>query len=145
MKHQQTPAHAFRCAYRVPYAETDAMGRVYYANYLIWFERGRTELLRAAGHAYRQLEAEGVYLPVRSCRTRYFSHIRYDDEIELANWVAELRRARVTMATNVSRDGALAATGLVELACVDAAGKPRALPESLRACLEDYCAGAEPA
>jgi len=69
---------------RVRYAETDQMGIVYYANYLVWFEIGRVEMLRALGHAYNDLEMDhGVILPVVHASCRYRAPARYDDEIEI--------------------------------------------------------------
>ena len=77
---------------RVRYAETDQMGVVYYANYLVWFELGRVELLRSAGLAYSQLESDhGCILPVIEARCRYRSPARYDDEILIETGVAMVR------------------------------------------------------
>ncbi|MDR0868806.1 MAG: acyl-CoA thioesterase [Planctomycetota bacterium] len=117
------PAHRF--LYRVPYSETDAMGRVYYANYWVWFERARTEMLRDAGFAYRRMEERGIFLPVRQCAARYLGYAIYDDEVELFTWVTGLRRARVEITTVVKKGGAVITVGAVELACVDKTGKPR--------------------
>src|SRR3989442_8035662 len=66
---------------RVRYADSDQMGVAYYANYLVWFEIGRTEWLRARGYAYRSLESEGVFLPVTEAYCRYLAPSRYDDVI----------------------------------------------------------------
>ena len=68
---------------RVRYAETDQMGVVYYANYFVWFEVGRTDLLRAAGWSYRDMETEGFGLPVIEAQCTYRESARYDDEIEV--------------------------------------------------------------
>jgi acyl-CoA thioester hydrolase len=68
---------------RVRYAETDAMRVVYYANYLVWFEVGRTDWLRDAGHTYAEMEAAGLRLPVISAHCDYHQSARYDDEIEI--------------------------------------------------------------
>ena len=77
---------------RVRYAETDQMGIVYYANYLVWFEMGRVELLRSLGFAYSLLEKDhGCILPVVSARCRYRSPARYDDEIAIETRVTVLR------------------------------------------------------
>ncbi len=77
---------------RVRYAETDQMGIVYYANYLVWFELGRVELLRSLGLAYSQLEIDhGCMLPVIESRCRYRSPARYDDEILIETRPAMLR------------------------------------------------------
>jgi acyl-CoA thioester hydrolase len=70
-------------ALRVRYAETDAMGVAYYANYFVWFEVARTDLLRSLGWSYREMEAEGVLLPVIEADCRYRRPARYDDELEI--------------------------------------------------------------
>lgn len=77
---------------RVRYAETDQMGIVYYANYLVWFELGRVELLRSLGLAYSQLETEHeCILPVVEANCRYRAPARYDDEILIETWPSLLR------------------------------------------------------
>ena len=68
---------------RVRYAETDRMGVVYYANYLVWFEVGRTELLRTLGWSYREMEQAGIGLPVIEATCLYHRPARYDDELEI--------------------------------------------------------------
>ena len=76
--------------FRVRYAETDQMGVVYYANYLIWMELGRAEYCRAAGIRYRDMEADdGVLLAVVEAHCRYLHPARYDDEIAVKTWVAK--------------------------------------------------------
>jgi acyl-CoA thioester hydrolase len=74
-----TPAH--RCSYRVIYGDTDNMGYAYYANYLRWFEIGRTELFRAWGVTYREMEAQGVFLPVSEAYCKYIQPVGYDDRL----------------------------------------------------------------
>ncbi|SVD84182.1 uncharacterized protein METZ01_LOCUS437036, partial [marine metagenome] len=68
---------------RVRYAETDKMGVVYHANYLVWFEIGRTDLLRTIGWTYRQMESAGISLPVIEAHCEYRKPARYDDELEV--------------------------------------------------------------
>ena len=134
------PQNAHRMKYRVPYSETDAMGRVYYANYLIWLERGRTEMLRAMGYAYRDLEARGVLLPVRQCNVRYLGYAQYDDEVLLATWVSNLSRARIeftTMAFNPDESNPIT-LGVVELACVNRQGRPMQFPDEIRAAFAPF-------
>jgi acyl-CoA thioester hydrolase len=75
---------------RVRYAETDQMGVVYYANYLIWMEVGRVELCRATGIRYRDMEIDdGVLLVVAEANCRYLAPARYDDEVRIRTWIAE--------------------------------------------------------
>ena len=75
---------------RVPYADTDQMGMVYYANYFIYFERGRTEWLRAEGLEYRSLEEKGVFLPVVEASCKYRSPVKYDDLITVLTKVSDI-------------------------------------------------------
>jgi len=72
-------ALSHKTAYRVIYGDTDNMGVAYYANYLRWFEIGRTELLRAWGLPYRQIESQGLLLPVAEARCKYAAPAKYDD------------------------------------------------------------------
>ena len=89
---------------RVRYAETDQMGIVYYANYLVWFEIGRVEVLRALGLSYRQLEAEHqCILPVAEARCRYRSPARYDDRILIEARPALLRGSLIKFAYRIFR------------------------------------------
>jgi acyl-CoA thioester hydrolase len=95
--------HAF--AFRVRYAETDAMGWAYYAHYLRWFEIGRAEMLRALGRSYRSVEEDlGVLLPVRDARCRYLEGARYDDALIVETGVASRTRATVRFAYRVRRE-----------------------------------------
>ena len=89
---------------RVRYAETDQMGVVYYANYLVWFELGRVELLRSLGLAYSRLESDhGCFIPVIDARCRYRSPARYDDEILIETHPAMLRGSVLKFAYGIYR------------------------------------------
>jgi len=98
---------------RVNYSETDQMGVVYHANYLVWFDRARTELMRTTGLTYRELEEQGVYLAVSEARIRYTAPARYDDLVDIRCWVRDLASRRVTFGYAVTRNptGELLATG----------------------------------
>ena len=98
---------------RVNYSETDQMGVVYHANYLIWFDRARTELMRETGLTYRALEQQGVYLAVSQIKVRYRAPARYDDLLRIRCWVRELVSRRVIFgyAVEHTETGALLATG----------------------------------
>jgi len=102
---------------RVNYSETDQMGVVYHANYLIWFDRARTELMRETGLTYKELEQEGVYLAVSEVQVRFRAAARYDDLVRVRCWVRELVSRRVTFGYAVDRaeTGELLATGLTAL------------------------------
>ena len=91
--------------YRVPYADTDQMGVVYYGNYLTLFERARNELMRALGYAYKTCEAEGWALPVVHAEVDYRRPARYDDLLEVTAWVRDMKGVRVEIACEVRRSG----------------------------------------
>ena len=91
--------------YRVPYADTDQMGVVYYGNYLALFERARNELMRACGYTYRDCEAEGWMLPVVHAEVDYKRPAKYDDLLEVAAWVRLLKGVRLEIACEVRRKG----------------------------------------
>jgi acyl-CoA thioester hydrolase len=119
---------------RVRYAETDKMGVVYYANYFVWFEVGRTDLLRDAGWTYREMEHDGVALPVIEAHCDYRQSARYDDEIEVRTAGSLLSPVRVAFDYEVVRpsDDALLATGRTVHAALDPAGRPTRLPPRVR-------------
>ena len=105
--------------YRVPYADTDKMGVVYYANYLVYFERLRTELLRDAGFSYFQMEKEGVMLPVIEAVCRYKKPAEYDDLLTISGQVDKIKGAKVTISCEVRRDNELLVFGHTVHACID--------------------------
>ncbi len=98
---------------RVRYAETDKMGVVYNSNYLIWFEIGRVELMRDLGHSYRQMEEDGLMLPLAEVTCRFKSPATYDDSIRIHTSILKLRRSLIQFGYEVFRDedGKLLATG----------------------------------
>jgi len=91
--------------YRVPYADTDQMGVVYYGNYLALFERARNELMRACGYTYKECEQEGFMLPVVHAEVDYRSPAKYDDLLEIAAWVQLQKGVRIEIACEVRRKG----------------------------------------
>lgn len=105
--------------YRVPYADTDQMGVVYYANYLVFFERMRNELLRTFGLTYRQLEAEGLALPVSEAYLKYHASAHYDDVLDITGWCDEVKGVRLRICAEVRREGKLLVEGYTIHACVD--------------------------
>ena len=119
---------------RVRYAETDKMGVVYHSNYLIWFEIGRTDWLRATGWTYREMEAEGIQLPVIEVHCRYRSGARYDDDVEILTRARRVSPVRVQFDYEATRraDGALLATGYSVHATVDSDGRPRRMPAKVK-------------
>jgi acyl-CoA thioester hydrolase len=119
---------------RVRYAETDQMGVVYYANYFVWFEVGRTDLLRSLGGTYRDLEAGGIFLPVIEAACTYAQPSRYDDELEIRTDGRLLSPVRVEFTYEVVRrsDGVTTATGRTVHAAIDRTGRPCRLPAAVR-------------
>jgi len=123
---------------RVRYAETDKMGVVYYANYLVWFEVGRCEWLRVTGSSYRQLEEGGTVLPVLAAHCEYRRPVRYDDDVEVRTRATMLSPARVRFDYEIFPNGAPdpTAIGYTEHCGVDPEGRPRRLPPFLRRLFE---------
>jgi acyl-CoA thioester hydrolase len=123
---------------RVRYAETDKMGVVYYANYFDWFEVARAELLRSLGWSYREMETDGVALPVIEAQCEYHKSTKYDDELDVKAEGAMLSPVRMQFTYQVIRreDAALAASGKTVHAAVDASGRPCRLPERIRQVFE---------
>jgi acyl-CoA thioester hydrolase len=119
---------------RVRYAETDTMGVVYYANYLVWFEVGRTDLLRQAGWSYREMELEGFSLPVIEAHCEYKQPARYDDAIEVRTTGDLVSPVRLKFEYELVRtpDGATLAVGHTIHATLGRDGKPCRLPERAR-------------
>jgi acyl-CoA thioester hydrolase len=110
------------------------MGVVYYANYFVWFEVGRTDLLRESGWNYRDMEAEGFGLPVIEAHCRYRQSAKYDDEIEVRTVGEMLSPVRVKFSYEVVRaaDAATLATGATVHATLGRDGRPCRLPERVR-------------
>lgn len=119
---------------RVRYAETDKMGVVYYANYLVWFEVGRTDWLRDTGWSYRSIEEEGIQLPVIEAHCEYRQGARYDDEVEIRTRAKKLSPVRVRFEYDATRrsDRVPLATGYTVHAAVDRNGRPVRLPNRVR-------------
>jgi acyl-CoA thioester hydrolase len=126
-----------RSRIRVRYAETDQMGVVYYANYLVWFEVGRTDWLRDHGWSYREMEADGFSLPVIDAQCTYHESAHYDDDLDVRTSGSLVSPVRVQFTYEVLRvaDSAVLATGLTVHATLDRNGRPRRLPERIRGLL----------
>lgn len=107
------------------------MGVAHHAVYPVWFELGRTDILRAAGGRYRDLEATGVYLVVVELNIKFRKPARYDDLLELRTTLAEVGGATLKHHYELYRNEELLTTAATRLACVDATGRARRLPEEL--------------
>jgi acyl-CoA thioester hydrolase len=117
---------------RVRYSETDKMGIVYYANYLIWFEIGRTEFCRARGFSYRDMEEnEDAFLVVAESYCRYKAPAYYDDELLIRTHITELRRRSLRFGYEIVRvsDDQIIAEGETGHVVTDATGRVRSFPE----------------
>lgn len=125
-------------SYRVIYGDTDQMGVAYYANYLKWFEIGRTELLRQIRIPYTAIEEKGLRFPVIAVSCRYFRPSRYDDVITIETTLTSLGRATLTFSYKLSRneDGVLIASGWTRHACLDEKGEVTKILPALETALK---------
>ena len=116
---------------RVRYQETDGQRRVHHANYLTYFEMGRTEMLRARGRTYREFEDAGLMLVVADVSCSYRAAAEYDDLLVLRTRVEKAGAAHIRHAYELVRGATVIATGSTTVVCVDRAGKVRRLPDWL--------------
>ena len=105
------------------------MGFLHHANYFAYFEIGRTELLRAAGGNYRQMEADGLLVVVVKAECRFRRPARYDDLLRLRTTITRVTQAKIEHEYELFRDGECLAIGNVTLACVDRTGRVQPVPE----------------
>ncbi len=119
---------------RVRYPEVDRMGVAHHSHHFIWFEMGRTELMRESGLEYARVEEAGIFLPVVEASCAYHAPARYDDLLCVRTRLSGTSAVRVTFSYRIERepDGALLATGSTTHAAVDPRGRPRRLPPRLR-------------
>lgn len=124
-------------AFRVRYAETDAMGVVHHTSYLVWFEVGRTEYTRAVGLPYREVEDVGVRLVVVEAYAQFHRPARYDDLVVVRTTVGEGTKATLTFRYEVrlQSDGTLLVSGHTVHAATDLSGRVQRMPEHVRAAL----------
>ena len=119
---------------RVRYAEVDQMGVLHHSRHWVYFEMGRTELLRQSGVAYSDLEEAGVYFVVARCAARFLAPARYDDLLTLTTRIVRMGAARIDHAYEIKRasDGALLATAETTIACVNRQGQIIPIPDFVR-------------
>ena len=132
---------------RVRYAETDQMGVVYHAHYLVWCEVGRTDFIRALGVPYAEMERQGVRLAVADANIRYHAGARYDDRIRVETRLVEVRSRMITFGYRILRvaeDGVgepvLLVSATIALVAMAPDGRPVTLPARFRALLAAACA-----
>lgn len=125
--------------FRVRYAETDQMGVVHHANYVIWCEQGRTDYMRELGVDYADLERDGLFLPVADLRIRYGASARYGEEIRVITRIESVRSRAITFAYEIQRapTGERLATATTMLVATDARGATCTLPSPLVARFRD--------
>ena len=114
------------------------MGVAHHRNHFVWFEIGRTELMREAGLPYAGVEEGGLFLPVIEAACTYLAPARYDEEVRVTTTLQTVSPARATFAYRLERvaDGRLLASGTTTHAAIDATGQPRRLPQALRRLLD---------
>lgn len=119
------------CEVRVRYAETDQMGVVYYANYLVWFEVGRSEYCRRKRFSYVDLEASGYKLVVTDAHCSYRNAAQYDEAITVRTWLKGLNSRMITFGYRILRKETeeLIAEGETQHICIDSDGKPKRIPK----------------
>lgn len=130
MSHPPATGVVTETTVRVNYSETDQMGVVYHANYVIWLDVARTEHLREAGMSYREVEAMGIRLAVADLRVRYIQPARYDDVIRIRCWVSDLASRRVIFRYQVTHadTGTLLATAETTMISLNQTQRPTRLP-----------------
>lgn len=123
---------------RVRYAETDAQGVVYYANYFVWFEVARMSYLRAIGYDYATLERDGLGFVIAEATCRYHAPAHFDEVLVIRTSSAEIRKKSFVFEYEVHNQetGQLLATGRTVQVFIDGKGRPREIPSKLRAILE---------
>lgn len=138
---ETAPAGVHVLPLRVYYEDTDAAGVVYYANYLKYAERARTELLSSLGFENARLAAEeGVAFAVRRCEVDYLKPARLGDRLEVVSSIAALGGASLDADQIVRRDGQILAVLKIKLACMTADGRPARMPRALHGALETFMA-----
>ena len=127
---------------RVRYAETDQMGMVYYANYLIWMEVGRSDLCRQCGFSYRDLEREEqAFLAVAEATCRYLAPARYDEEILVETELSRVKSRVVEFTYRIKRGETLLAEGRTVHVVIGPDGRPRAMPQRYLNLLQEAAGG----
>jgi len=118
---------------RVYYEDTDAGGVVYHTNYLKFFERARTEMLRAMGFEQDQLKTEaGIIFVVRSVQVDYLHSALFNELLQVSSEVIESKKASLTFSQQISRDSIVLTTGVIRIACLDTQTmRPKAIPDYL--------------
>ncbi|HEV8125793.1 MAG TPA: thioesterase family protein [Gemmatimonadales bacterium] len=133
------PAEVSEISVRVNYSETDQMGVVYHARYVVWLDMARTEHLRHAGMSYKEVEAMGVRLAVGELAIRYRQPARYDDQVRVRCWVKELGSRRILFgyAIELAQTSLLLATATTAMFSINAEQRPTRLPDQVMRLLRE--------
>lgn len=122
---------------RVRYGESDQMGVAHHGAYITWLEECRIEMMRARGTSYRQLEEQGIFMPVVELNIRYRRSLRFDDVAECTTTISERGPSRMTFSTVISGHGQVCAEARVTIAAVDGSGRPMRIPAAVATMLGD--------
>jgi acyl-CoA thioester hydrolase len=126
-----TPAHVVETTFHVRYAETDQMGIVHHASYVVWLEEGRSHWLRAHGRSYADFERQGLVLAVSELHVRYSQTARYDQRVTVRCWIAEVRSRQMQFSYEIvdPETGTIFVSGYTKHICLDRSGKVVKIPE----------------
>ena len=116
--------------FRIRYAETDNMGVVHHAVYLVWFEEGRSAFIRERGWSYADIEASGYFLVATELRARYLRATRYDQQVTVKTWIEDVQSRAITFGCDIldASSGEIAFSASLKLICVDSQGRIRRIP-----------------
>ena len=123
--------------FAVRYAESDQMGVVHHASYVVWMEEGRSQFMRAKGFAYEQVEREGLFFAVAELRVRYGAPARYGEDVTVRTWAADVRSRAVSFGYEIvnAASRVTLATGEVKLVLMDRQGRAARIPDAIQAAL----------
>jgi acyl-CoA thioester hydrolase len=117
---------------RIRYHDTDPMGFLHHANYLVYYEMGRTELLRSAGGNYREMEESGLLIVVAKAECRYYQPARYDDVVTVRTTLSKVTHAKIIHDYEMRRNGERLASATITLAMIDRGGRIQRIPDWMR-------------
>ena len=124
-------AKTFNYKTKIYYEDTDAGGIVYYANYLKYFERARTEMIYSLGYDHKKLNEEDVYIVVRSCHVDYEKPVKFEEEVNVVTELSKISPVRINLVQSANVKSEVRVKANVELAVIDQSGKPKKMPEDL--------------
>jgi acyl-CoA thioester hydrolase len=132
MLYLKTMKNITTITYRVPYADTDKMAVVYYANYFVYFERLRNELIRNTGMSYKIMEEKGIMFPVLEAHCEYFASAKYDDILTIDGWLESVEGARFKISYEIRVEDKVLVQGFTVHIATNPEFKPRRVPEEMK-------------